>query len=214
MAQVSAEMEAPRRGRRRSVESERAILDQAMVILVQYGLHGFTLDRVAAAASVSKATIYRRWRSKEELVLAALGAIPPIVAEVKANVVESLTGVIQQFVRLVKNTPGRLESETRMVTMMPSLVAQCADNPELMDALHAYISQRQAPVREILSLAVESGEIRQPQNIDLLIDAIMGPIVLRLFLGGGDVSEAATRELIRLVVHGANSIAGEREAEG
>lgn len=195
---------AARRGRKRSVESERAILDQAMIILVQYGLQGFTLDRVAAAASVSKATIYRRWRSKEELVLAALGAIPSIQAETRGNVVDSLTGVIQQFVNLVKNTPGRLEAETRMVTMLPSLVAQCADNPELMAALHTYISQRQAPVREILMNALERGELKSPQNVDLLIDAIMGPVVLRLFLGGGDVSEGATRDLIRLVVNGAN----------
>ncbi|OCC23327.1 hypothetical protein MB02_11880 [Croceicoccus estronivorus] len=199
--------ESPRRrGRRRSQEAERAILDQAMLILLQYGLQGFTLDRVAAAASVSKATIYRRWRSREEVVLAALGAIPSIKAEIKGNVIESLTGVIQQFVELVKNTPGQLEAQTRMVTMMPSLVAQCADNPALMEALHTYIEQRKAPVREILDHAISSGELLAPQNVDLLIDAIMGPIVLRLFLGGGDVSEDATRELIRLVVCGANTL--------
>lgn len=200
-----AEESPRRRGRRRSQEAERAILDQAMLILLQYGLQGFTLDRVAAAASVSKATIYRRWRSREEVVIAALGAIPAIKAEIKGDVIESLTGVIQQFVELVKNTPGQLEAQTRMVTMMPSLVAQCADNPALMEALHTYIEQRKAPVRVILDHAIASGEIATPQNVDLLIDAIMGPIVLRLFLGGGDVSENATRELIRLVVSGANT---------
>lgn len=199
--------ESPRRrGRRRSQEAERAILDQAMLILLQYGLQGFTLDRVAAAASVSKATIYRRWRSREEVVLAALGAIPAIKAEIKGDVVESLTGFIQQFVELVENTPGELEAQTRMVTMMPSLVAQCADNPALMEALHTYIEQRKAPLRAILDHAIASGEILAPQNVDLLIDAIMGPIVLRLFLGGGDVSEDATRTLIRLVVSGANAL--------
>lgn len=177
-----------------------------MLILLQYGLQGFTLDRVAAAASVSKATIYRRWRSREEVVIAALGAIPPIKAEIRGDVIESLTGVIQQFVDLVKNTPGQREAQTRMVTMMPSLVAQCADNPALMEALHVYIEQRKAPVREILDHAIASGEITAPQNVDLLIDAIMGPIVLRLFLGGGDVSEGATRDLIRLVVNGANNL--------
>lgn len=201
--------ESPRRrGRRRSPEAERAILDQAMLILLQYGLQGFTLDRVAAAASVSKATIYRRWRSREEVVIAALGAIPPITAEIRGDVIESLTGVIQQFVDLVKNTPGQREAQTRMVTMMPSLVAQCADNPALMEALHTYIEQRKAPVREILDHAIANGEITPPQNVDLLIDAIMGPIVLRLFLGGGDVSEGATRDLIRLVVQGANTLPG------
>jgi len=200
-----AEESPRRRGRRRSQEAEQAILDHAMLILLQHGLQGFTLDRVAAAASVSKATIYRRWRSREEVVLAALGAIPEIRVEIKGDAVESLTGFIQQFVNLVKNAPGQLEAQTRMVTMLPSLVAQCADNPALMEALHRYIERRKAPIREILDHAIASGEILAPQNVDLLIDAIMGPVVLRLFLGGGDVSEEATRELIRLVVSGANS---------
>lgn len=192
-----------RRGRRRNPEAEQAILDQAMLILLQHGLQGFTLDRVAAAASVSKATIYRRWRSREEVVLAALGAIPSIDAEIKENLAESLTGIIQQFVQLVKNSPGQLETQTRMVTMLPSLVAQCADHPALMEGLHSYIEQRKAPIRSVISHSIATGEITAPQNVDLLIDAIMGPIVLRLFLGGGDVGEQATRELIRLVLVGA-----------
>lgn len=194
-----------RPGRRRSQDVERVILDHTMMILIQRGFQGLTLDRVAAEASVSKATIYRRWSSKEELVVAALGAIPPIEHVRAGNVVDDLTSFVQTFVDLVKNAPGQRRAQTRMVTMLPSLFAQGADNPELMDALHAYIAQRQEPMRRILIEAIERGELKRPDDLELVIDAIMGPVVLRLFLADGEIGEGATRALIRLVVDGINT---------
>ena len=194
-----------RPGRRRSQDVERVILDHTMMILIQRGFQGLTLDRVAAEASVSKATIYRRWSSKEELVVAALGAIPPIEHVRAGNVVDDLTSFVQTFVDLVKNAPGQRRAQTRMVTMLPSLFAQGADNPELMDALHAYIAQRQEPMRRILIEAIERGELKRPDDLELVIDAIMGPVVLRLFLADGEICEGATRALIRLVVDGINT---------
>lgn len=194
-----------RPGRRRDPDVERAILDHTTTILIQRGFQGLTLDRVAAEASVSKATIYRRWSSKEELVIAALGAIPPIEHARAGNVVDDLTLFIQTFVNLVKNTPGQRQAQTRMVTMLPSLFAQGADNPELMDALHAYIARRQEPMRRILVEAIERGELKRPDDLELVIDAIMGPVVLRLFLNDGEIGEAATRALVQLVVDGVNT---------
>lgn len=192
------------RGRRRGADVERAILDHTMMILIQRGFQGLTLDRVAAEASVSKASIYRRWSSKEKLVIAALGAVPPIEYRSVGTVIDDLTSFIQAFVELVRNMPGQRQAQTRMVTMLPSLFAQAADHPELRDALHTYIAQRQAPMRCILIEAIERGELKQPDDIDLVIDAIMGPVVLRLFLGDGDIGEAATRAIIRLIVDGLN----------
>lgn len=194
-------------GRPRSLESEQAILDATMVLLIQHGYNGFTLDKVAAEACVSKATIYRRWRSKEEVVIAALGAIPAIHPRLTGSVVENLTDFIQQFVHMVKTAPGQRQAETRMVTMLPSLVAQCEHNPELMAALRAYIDQRRQPVREILEHGLASGELPRLKDVDLLIDAIMGPVVMRLFHGNGDVSEAQTRALMELLIAGACALA-------
>lgn len=195
----------PRPGRRRSPDVERAILDHTMMILIQRGYQGLTLDRIAAEASVSKATIYRRWSSKEEVVIAALGAIPHIEHVRVGNVVDDLTSFIQTFVDLVKNTPGQRQVQTRMVTMLPSLCAQSADHPELMEALHAYIARRQEPMRQILIEAIERGELKRPDDIQLVIDAIMGPVVVRLFLGDGEIGEEATRAIVRLVVDGINA---------
>jgi len=60
-------------GRPRRQESEDAILNAVMLILASDGYTGLTTDKIAALARVSKSTIYRRWPTKEHMVLAAFG---------------------------------------------------------------------------------------------------------------------------------------------
>src|SRR5689334_19409421 len=64
-------------GRPRSMASHRAILDASCALLAEGGLPALTIDRVVARAGVSKATIYRRWASKQDLALAALEHCSP-----------------------------------------------------------------------------------------------------------------------------------------
>ena len=67
-------MSTPPRGRPRSSEAERAILDATVALYAERGMAGLSVEAVAARAGVAKTTIYRRWPSKEELVLAAVTA--------------------------------------------------------------------------------------------------------------------------------------------
>ena len=71
---------AAARGRPRSEVAHRAILDAARDLLIEEGFAGLRLEHVAARAGVGKATIYRRYRSKDELVTAAVAAL---VSEIK-----------------------------------------------------------------------------------------------------------------------------------
>ena len=61
--------------RPRSAESHAAILQAALELVVEDGLRGTTIEGIAARAGVGKTTIYRRWRTKEELFMEALQAI-------------------------------------------------------------------------------------------------------------------------------------------
>lgn len=62
---------APRRGRPRDAARDRALLDATLAVLAESGYGGLTTAAVAARAKVSTATLYRRWSSKEDLVIAA-----------------------------------------------------------------------------------------------------------------------------------------------
>ena len=60
------------RGRPRSAEAEQAILDATLRMLGTQGVAGTTIEGVAADAGVGKTTIYRRWPTKTDLILAAI----------------------------------------------------------------------------------------------------------------------------------------------
>jgi AcrR family transcriptional regulator len=66
----------PRRpGRPRSEQADQAIIDAALEVFAESGPHGLGIEQVAARAGVGKATIYRRWPGKEDLLLDAIGAL-------------------------------------------------------------------------------------------------------------------------------------------
>ena len=71
--------EAPARGRGRprSEQADQAILDATLRMLGTHGVGGTTIEGVAADAGVGKTTIYRRWPTKTDLILAAISNIVP-----------------------------------------------------------------------------------------------------------------------------------------
>ncbi|HXC23362.1 MAG TPA: helix-turn-helix domain-containing protein, partial [Solirubrobacteraceae bacterium] len=64
-----------RPGRPRSEQAEQAIIDAALELFGERGVDGVCVEAVAARAGVGKATIYRRWSSKEDLLIAALSTM-------------------------------------------------------------------------------------------------------------------------------------------
>lgn len=77
---TAAETSVNRGGRPRDASRDGAILRGVMAVLATEGLLGLSMDDVAAEAGVGKATIYRRWRSREEVLAATLRACQPVVA--------------------------------------------------------------------------------------------------------------------------------------
>src|SRR5260370_35342567 len=59
-------------GRPRSAQAHKAILDATLELLAEEGFQGLSIEEVAARAGAGKTTIYRRWSSKEELVMEAI----------------------------------------------------------------------------------------------------------------------------------------------
>src|SRR4051794_4702288 len=75
----ASSIEAPRRGRPRDARCDEAILHATLELLVEADAGSLSIDGVAARAGVGKATIYRRWNSKEALLLEALSSDTSII---------------------------------------------------------------------------------------------------------------------------------------
>lgn len=163
-------------GRPRSTEADEAILDAAIELFADAGYEGFTVEGVAARAGVGKATIYRRYPGKLELVVAACRAHVDVgrAAPDTGSTLGDLTEIVDSVISVLTGTAlGRA---------VPVLVAEAARVPEL-DAQHqAIVQEKRARIRAVVDRAVDRGDVRADVDPDLFIDACVGPIFYRFLV--------------------------------
>lgn len=162
-----------RRGRPRSVEADAAILDATLQLIDEDGLTGLSVEAVAARAGVGKATIYRRWPSKEALVASALGRCAeelPVAEMTGASLRDQLVAYVEQI---------RLKSpETRGGRIMPRMLSHASRSPELFAIyFDQVIRPRRARVRRALEDAVATGELRDDIDLDLAVTMVSAPML-------------------------------------
>lgn len=156
-------------GRPRSTEKEAAILQAALALLASQGFVRMTLDQVAAAAGVSKSTIHLRWRSKGDLVTAALASFrmaeaPAATGRTRAD----LVAVLVDFAATVERVRG--------MALIGTCLAEERHNPELLAMLRERtVLPRRALLRAILEQARDRGEIREEADLETAVSALLGP---------------------------------------
>jgi AcrR family transcriptional regulator len=163
---VAADETPPARapGRPLDHEADRAILAAAAEILLRDGFQGMSLPRVAAAAGVAKTTVYRRYSSTIELVLATISYL---------NFDEPLpdTGSTRDDLAAVLDF-ARLHFD---LSITGTLLIEERDRPELLDA-----ARRQMIVpavdrfRDVLRAGIERGELRSDLDVDVVAQALLG----------------------------------------
>jgi AcrR family transcriptional regulator len=187
---------APQRGRPRSKELDASILSATLELASEVGINGMSMDDLAQRAGVSKASIYRRWPSKELLVIDALrSAMGPLDAVDTGDVGGDLRAILGDLV-------ARFSSKERMNDVLPHLIEVSTHDPALRAELEAYTQLRRVPLRASLERGVARGEVSPDVDLDTLIDALLGPIVYRRLLTGGTIDTAFIEGLLALVVPG------------
>lgn len=196
-AEAAQARPASRVVRARGAATEQAILDATLAILHESGYSGLTIDGVAARARASKTTIYRRWQTKEHLVLAVLQQLPIAMPESSSGSLEAdLMALFQQFARIMSDSPLR--------GVLPMLVAECINNPALSHLLVPVNERRRAPLREVIQQAIARGELSADSDVELMVDVIQGAISIRLYFLLDRLSETWMRGLVRLLLDGAH----------
>ena len=160
-------------GRPRSERADEAIVDAALALVTVEGFDRLSMDAVAARAGVSKATIYRRWPSKEALVIDAIARrIDPFAGDEPGGVRERLVRLLDNVVATSHSDIGRL---------LPCMVGATVSNPALAAAYRDRIlDPRRARIAEILRAGVAAGELRADLDVDLAVDQVVGPLLYRL----------------------------------
>ncbi|WP_242901608.1 TetR/AcrR family transcriptional regulator [Actinomadura terrae] len=184
------------RGRPRSGHIDEAVAAAVRELLVEHGYQGLSIDRVAARAGVGKAGIYRRWRSKAEMVFA-------VVVHGEEPVPPADTGTLRGDLAALVGHVARLLSAPHARLVMPGLVADLAADPGLSERFAAgFVDRERAVLGEILDRAAGRGEITSPTADDVAFahTLVLGPVFAYLFLGGGAMPSDLTDRLAGALV--------------
>lgn len=153
------------RGRRRDPGRDAAILDAAIEVLAESGYDGMTMDMVAARAKAGKATVYRRWSSKAELILEAVTHLKR--SQVDLDRLPDTGTLRSDLLALFK--PQSVEEADLKMRVMAGLASVLLQNPQLGEAGDAAIVQPWAIVNRLLmQRALERGEISPKADINAL----------------------------------------------
>jgi AcrR family transcriptional regulator len=164
-------------GRPRDAAVSSAIAGAVISLLREVGLSGLTMDAVASRAGVSKASIYRRWASKEDLLV---DVIANLASE---NPVPDTGHLRDDLVELLHRMEAFL-SDIEAGQIFPRMAAEVHAASELgRRYAEQVILPRRAMLAGMLSEARARGAIREDLDIGVAVDMLTGPVILRMLLG-------------------------------
>ena len=183
-------------GRPRSDAARNAVLEATNSLLSEVGFSRLTMESIAARAGVGKATLYRWWPGKGAVAMEAfLAAVSPKIAFPHTD--SAVADIIAQMLRLAeayRGTTGRIVCE---------LIALGQADPDVLAAyLQGYMVPRRDAAKEVLARGVASGEIRADVDLDLMVDALYGPLFHRMLLRHQPLDDAFVRDSAALVFSG------------
>ena len=164
---------ARRPGRPRSERADQAIIDAALSLFAESGPEGLCIERVAARAGVGKATIYRRWPGKEDLLLDAIAALKapmpePAGQSVREDLVTLLGAMCQE------------SGDPRRAREFALLLGEGAKYPRLMARyVETVLEPRREVVRAVLRRGVAAGELRPGLDVEAALFMLVGAVVAR-----------------------------------
>jgi AcrR family transcriptional regulator len=185
----TTEAEARRPGRPRSVEADEAILEAAVDLFAEGGLDGMTVEGVAARAGVGKATVYRRYPCKVDLVIAASRCFS--IHDDRTD-----TGTTRGDLRAMVDGLVEMLTTTALGRAMPRLVADRARVPELAEAHRAIVVEKRAQHRRVILRGIARGDLRPDIDPEAVIDAYVGPVFYRFLISDAPLDDAFADALV------------------
>jgi AcrR family transcriptional regulator len=174
---------------------EEEILSATLHLLAQVGYDRLTMDAVATAAKAGKATLYRRWSSKADLVVDAVSRAKACPAPPAVD-----TGSLRGDLVAMSCGIGGLTDEVPM-SVLASLVTALPREPELAEAFHRmFLDPRVAVAVEVFERARERGEIGADVDPHLLATVLPSIVIHRQFILQQDADDSFVERVVDEVI--------------
>jgi AcrR family transcriptional regulator len=180
--------------RQRDATRDHDIHHAALELLAECGYDRLTIDGVAARAHAGKATIYRRWPGKADLVVDALGALDEHRLE------SPDTGTLRGDLLALLCDVEEMVDEQRM-SLMAGLVPALRRDAELARRFdERFVGPRQGVVREVFERARARGEIADDADVELLATTLPALVTFRVLIGQHAVDAAFAERVVDHVI--------------
>ena len=184
-------------GRPRDARADRAILEATIELIAELGVYEFRTEDVAARAGVGKGAIYRRHRSKDELITAAVAAL------VDEEIAVPDTGSTRADLLILMREAVALYRTSLAGRLMPKLLSAMAQKPHLARAIQdGFLAGRRGALSEVLRRGVERGDLRAELDVELALDVLAGPLFYRLLVTGGPLDDHLAEGVADLILRG------------
>jgi AcrR family transcriptional regulator len=185
-------------GRPRNEQSRQAILQSTLEFLKRPGgVSDLSIEAVAADANVSKATVYRWWPTKAALVVDAFSnsADKELQFPDTGSLLNDITSQMRRLIRIFRSPRGRV---------LAALLAGGQSDPELIEAFRErFLWPRRKRAYKTLQRGIDRGELPLHSDLDLILDALYGPIYMRFLIRHTELREDFADQICGLVLHSA-----------
>lgn len=187
-------MSAPVAGRPRDPRVDAALRTELVRLLAERGPDGFTVDELAAASRVSKAAIYRRYRTREELVEAGFGAVNADMPEVAGLAVR------EALIALLEWVTGE-----HAAGMTPTWLIGMQQSPQVRELYAAkVVAPRRAALRQVVRRGIAEGLLDPHVDVDVLLTCLSAPAVLMgMHKARGQQPMATIPAVVDMILQGA-----------
>ena len=185
-------------GRPRSPDADRAILDAAVEILAEKGFGGLTASAVVERSGVARATVYRRYPTRDALVLAA-------AASVKGRPPYALTGDVVADIRTGSRDAQRVFADPTFRSFLPTFVAEAVANPEAARRVTARLSPNHRGVAIEYAATAATAGLRTDIDPEVVPTILLGSMMYRLLSTGEPADEAFTEDVVEVLLAGLRS---------
>jgi AcrR family transcriptional regulator len=195
---------APRPGEQRpggrTAKVRTAVLQATVAALAEDGYEALNVEDVARRAGVHKTTVYRRWPTKAELIADAMRARSNERVEVPDT--GTLAGDLQVLARAIVANIGSDDGSS----LIKNLLAITGTSNVLADETREFWAERLRLTGEIVHRAVARGELPAGIDTNLVIEALIGPLYVRLLFTGEPIDNKVADQVARMVTAGAGGL--------
>ena len=180
-------------GRPRDPEVDSAILNAVGEMLTERGFGGLAMEQVAERAGVSKASVYRRFANRSELLEAACAEFAPALPETPD------TGSTNEDLVELLVLMAEAMSEPSAGGPLPAILAAAGSHPEARDALRRFSDNRRKPMTEVIDRGRARGDVDPALDGELVADLLAGAVLFRSLVRGEEISEKRLRRYVEML---------------